>query len=373
MFGPSTGIELNNSNNVSGFGLYQNYPMLNTKIFTMKFLSFLILPILSIIFISCNKGDPQPLSVFITSNSFGGIYSVNLDGSNLKVINHGYDFSLLSNGKIIYIYNKKLYSCNSDGTDSVIISPKNIDINHYQLNSNTTKILFIGYSYSFYYSMNIDGSGFSQSYYPFIREIYNEITLSPDGQKLAYATPSGIYIVNTDGSNQRQIQDSTNTVTFLDIQFTPDGNNVVYLQDFRNGKAQDLRLYNVNSKIDTSLFYSTNGNWVTTYSISKWNTLLFIQGNGIYLMSLNDYNYTFLHSGKDAHFSFDSTKITFISNYSVNAIDLKDYSTKDIQVFFSENGLSNPLLSFDGKQLIFQVDTSWIVNQRKNSNNNIVY
>ncbi len=335
----------------------------------MKYISFLILPVLSFIIVSCNEPDPMPP---VTGYSIDRIYSINLDGSGLKLITTGSDFSLLPNGKIIYINNSKLYSCNSDGTDDVIISPNSFDVYNYMFYLNSTKILI--YSNASFYSMNLDGSGFSQLNFPSNIKINNYITLSPDGQKLAYANSSGLYIINSDGSNQIQIQDSANTFSFPDINFTPDGNNVVYLQDFRNGNAQDLGLYNVNSKYDTSLFYGTNGNWARTYCLSKWNTLLFSNGNGVNLMNLNNYSYTFLHSGGDAHFSNDSTKITFTDlNNSIYVMDLKDYSTKYMLVNLPKNYISNPLLSLDENHVFFQADTSWSVIQKKSSNNNIVY
>ena len=336
----------------------------------MKFISFLILPILSIILSSCSQQDPMPIKNY---NSIDRIYSINLDGSNLKLLTTGNYFSLLPNGKIIYRNNQKLYSCNSDGTDSVIITPNNFDIVGYQqYYFNSTTIFIIGYNS--YYSMNLDGSEFSQLNFPSIIKNYYKKILSPDGKKFVYVNPSGIYIVNTDGSNQRQIQDSTNTFTFYEVNFTPNGNNVVYLQSFRNGKGVDMRLYNINSKRDTSLFYGTSGNWVTAYGISMWNTLLFIQDNGINLMNLNDYNYTFLHSGDYAYFSFDSTKITFMdSNNLIYVMDLNDNSTKYIKVNLPNNVISHPLLSLDGQHIIFQADTSWEVIQKKSSNNNIVY
>ncbi|MHB8581157.1 MAG: TolB family protein [Ignavibacteriaceae bacterium] len=336
----------------------------------MKFIGFLILPILSIILSSCIQQDPMPIKNY---SSIERIYSINLDGSDLKLLTTGNDFTLLPNGKIIYLNNYKLYSCNSDGTDSVIITPNNLDfvgIQQYYFNSTTIYII----GYNFYYSMNLDGSGFNQLNYPSIIKNYYYKRLSPDGKKFVYVTLSGIYIVNTDGSDQRQIQDSTNAFTFDEVNFTPDGNNVAYLQEVRVGYGTDLRLYNINNKRDTSLFNGTSLNWVRSYGISMWNTLLFNNFNGINLMNLNDYNYTFLHSGEYAYFSFDSTKITFMdSNNLFYVMDLNDNSTKNIKVNLPNNVISHPLLSLDGQHIIFQADTSWEVIQKKSSNNNIVY
>lgn len=339
----------------------------------MKSIGLLIILILAIIFTSCNEPDPMPP---VENYSIDRIYSINIDGTSLKLITRGTDYSLLPNDKIIYINNYKLHSCNTNGTDSIIVSPDNYDIYNYQFYLNKTKILFImsDFPSSFIYTINFNGSDFTQLNLPNNIKFNHVITFSPNGQKIAYTNNSGLYIIDSDGLNQRQIKDTTNTSSFFDINFTQDGNKVVYLQDFQNVNAQDLRLYNVISKHDTSLFYGTNGNWVRTYSISKWNTLLFSNGEGVNLMNLSNYNYTFLHSGGDAHFSNDSTKITFtdLSN-TIYVMDLKDNSTKQIQINLPKNYISNPILAPDEKHVLFEADTSWSKIQKSNTDDYIVY
>jgi hypothetical protein len=123
------------------------------------------------------------------------------------------------------------------------------------------------------------------------------------------------------------------------------------------------------------LFNGTNGNWAGTYCISKCNTLLFSNGNGVNLMNLNNYNYTFLHTGGDAYFSADSTKITFM-NYDFTAIyvmDLEQNYTILININLPNNFISHPILSLDGNRVFFQADTSWYVIKKEYSNDNIVY
>lgn len=340
----------------------------------MKHIIFLLLPVLSIIMVSCNEPDPMPN---VQSYDISRIYSINLDGSGLKLITTGSDFSLLPNGKMIYINNQKLFSCNSDGSNSVLISPNSLDIYGYQFYLNSTEILFIIYADpgASVYVMNTDGSGLTHLNLPNDFGLNFEITFSPDGRKIAYRNSSGLYIINFDGSNKIQIKDTVNTFSFMDINFTPDGNNVVYMEDFANVTAMDLRLYNVNSKRDTSLFYGNIQSSLGTYCISKWNSLLFSNSNGVNLMNLNNYSYTFLYRAGDAQFSNDSTKITFVNN-SINSIyvmDLKENSIKQIIVKLPNNTFSHPILSLDENRVFFQADTSWEVNQKKSSNNNIVY
>jgi hypothetical protein len=108
----------------------------------MKYFSFIILPFLSLILFSCYNNQPDH-SPPAQGYDISRIYSIKSDGSGLKLIAAGSNFSLLPDGKLIYINNQKLYSCNSDGPDSVIISPANLNIYKYQFYLNGTEILFI--------------------------------------------------------------------------------------------------------------------------------------------------------------------------------------------------------------------------------------
>lgn len=328
----------------------------------MKYIKYFFYPALFLIFASCGLldsggGMPDWQTYYISR-----IYSVNLDGSDLKLITLGSNLTLLPNGRLIYLKDYKLHSCNIDGTDSVTISPENVEIFNYQLNLNATKLLLN----QFYspYLMNLDGTGLTLVNMPSnIKSSYGT-GMSPDGKIIAYSNYSvGLLLMNSDGSNQIQIKDTSNRSYFYNINFTPDGNNVVYIQDIQGGVALDLRLYNIQSKLDTSLFYNNDGNKIRTYCISKWNTLLFSNGDGVNLMNLKDYSYTFLHRGRDAHFSYDSTKVTFM-DFDINAIDvfdLKQNSSNLIFVNLPKNNISNPALSLDGNRVIFQADTSWSV------------
>lgn len=338
----------------------------------MKTLSFLFLISLTISFFSCNEQNSTPYS----EHYINKIYSIKLDGSHRKLLTLGSDFSLLNNGKIIYINNYRLYTCNSDGSDSVTISPNNFMINEYHFYLDKTKIIIpqINNSNFSFYTINDDGSGLTQLDLPIDIKLNESITLSPNGQQMVYTNNSGIYIINMDGTNKRQINDTVNTFDFHNIKFTPDGSNVIYLKDFKSGFEVDLRLYNIKNMRDTSLFDGNNGSAVRTYRISKWNSLLFSNGDGVNLINLNNFNTTLLHSGGNAYFSNDSTIITFTDFYtSIYIMDLKQNSINQIQVNLPGNYISNPILSSDKKYVYFQADTSWSVIKKLNSNDNIVF
>jgi hypothetical protein len=278
----------------------------------------------------------------------------------------------LPNGKIIYLNNNKLYSCNSVGTDSTVLTPQNISINSYQFYLSGAKII-LG-QYPPIYIMNSDGSEFSQFNLPINTDNVTYTfawVYSPDGKQLVYTDKAGLHLINSDGSDLKMIKDTSNRSYSYKLSFTPDGNNVVYIQNIQGSVAFDLRLYNIKNAQDTSLYYNDDGNKVGDYDASSWNKLLFVDGDGINLLNVSNYNYTFLHSGGDAHFAYDSTKITFIyynwrtDIYQLGVMNLNDNSTILLLPNLPNNIISNPRLSLDGKRIFFQADSIWEVPVKK--------
>lgn len=337
---------------------------------TNKFV-FLSIIMVTLQITSCYKdGNPQQYSL-------ARIYSIKIDGSERKQIAIGYNFTLLPDGKIIYVNDLSLYSCNPDGSGKKIISPGGtISAVTYQLYMYKKKILLFQYlnSNTYFYVMNFDGSELTQLNVPSNIDIYRGITFSPDGSKIAFSNTTGLYIMNSDGSDQTQIKDSTNKSYCYNLNFSPDGNNVIYIYDIHDDDGRDLRIYNIKSLMDTSLFYNNSwGNEVRTFEVSKWNTLVFNSGHDINLINLNNFSNSFLHRGLDPHLSYDSSKITFI-NYDTPAIyvmDLITNSTELINVNLPGNMIWHPILSLDEKHVFFQTDTVWY--ESKKNVNNIVY
>lgn len=340
----------------------------------MKAAYFILLSFLSLITASCDQTDPMPPR---EGFSISRIYSINVDGSGLRLISIGNSFILLPNNKLFYLKNSKLYSCNVDGSDSVIISPVNLGVSQYQLISGGKKILFFQYEYPnvISFTMNLDGSGLNQlSKFVNLKANYG-VAFSPDAKKIAFTTNAGFYIMNIDGTDQKLIRDTSNRSYCYDMSFAPDGNDLFYIHDIQYGVALDLRLYNIASGQDTSLFYNNDGNKIIAYEVSNWNTLLFSNGDGVNLENLNNYTFKFLHNGGEPQFSYDSTKITYV-DFSSNTIYVEDIRQNDIKaitVNLPKNFISHPVLSLDEKKVFFQADSSWEVIVKRNSNDNIVY
>jgi Tol biopolymer transport system component len=175
----------------------------------------------------------------------GGIYIVNADGSNLIKLTGGedcYDAIFTPDGmKIIYQspaegYDYRIYIMNYDGTDKTMIyegertktimcSPDGLKISYLLYNSYDSPL----------YVMNYDGS--------------NKITLaenvwwpswSLDGTKIAYSQrnrfgndPASLYISNPDGTGKvALLEDVAETYhLYLPHSWSPDGKKIVYNLD----------------------------------------------------------------------------------------------------------------------------------------------
>ncbi len=151
----------------------------------MKLFYFFFLSILSLLLYSCSEdGNPN-----VQSFNIDRIYSVNIDGSNKKLLATGNNFSLLENNKMIYLNDYKLYLSNSDGSNKEIISNSNFEIYDYQLYMNNTKIIFKQFLHPdntlkiILYTMNIDGSDLTELNIPDNIKFNNGIAFSPNGQK----------------------------------------------------------------------------------------------------------------------------------------------------------------------------------------------
>jgi hypothetical protein len=289
------------------------------------------------------------------------LYAVNLDGSGIRLLTKGSNFSILPDGRILFLKDNKLYSCNSDGTDSLSLLPNYSSISWYQLVSGGTKIIFEQYPQ--YYIINTDGSGLSQFSLPNNLKNNYGYVFSPNMQKIVFTNNTGLYIENIDGSGLKLIKDSTNNSYFNIFKFTPDGKSLIYIQILSNDYSRDLRLYKIDSNQDISLYYYGDYNAVINFSVSQGSKLIFSNDAGIDLQDLNTYRINFVYSGGDAHFSYDTTKITF-QDFSKNAIGIMDLNTYAVNLFpinLPGNSISGPTLSADGKRIIFQADTSWSV------------
>lgn len=325
----------------------------------MKYFINLFALFLSFVFVSCgiiNSSSGMPSFV---GHSIFRIYTVGLDGGNLKFVTNGSDLHLLPNGRIIYIKNDRMYSSNENGSDSLIISPPIYEIYNYELFANNTKALIQQGNSA--YILNFNSGEINKLTVPIF---FNEIAISSDGKNLALTNDTCLYLINRSDSSIKLLKDTVNNRYYYRIGFTKLSNNLVYIQNTNNGYSIDLRLFDIKQNHDTSLYYNAGANKPGAYTTSLWNNMMFANQSGINLLNLNNYSYTFLHSGRDAHFSYDSTKVTFVnSNGDICIMDLVDNSLNTIHIDLPNNYIKDPILALDEKHVIFQADTSWNTKQ----------
>ena len=178
-----------------------------------------------------------------------------------------------------------------------------------------------------------------------------------------------IYLMNTDGSNQRRL--TRNELYDSSPSFSPDGKEIVFLRNMEK-RNTDIFLMNLESlhekrlteskEADNSPYFTRDGKKIR-YTFVNWDTdryeiweMNYDGSQKTRVMELED-------SCSEPSFSRDDQKITYISsrdtNYEINPytkIELwimnKDGSEKK-QLTFTKNYKSNPTFSPEGNQILF--------------------
>jgi Tol biopolymer transport system component len=111
------------------------------------------------------------------------------------------------------------------------------------------KIVFeavpVGELYSEIYVMNPDGSSITRLTSNSVGDSYP--CWSPDGSKIVYssgdASSSAIWVMNVDGSNQKQLTTPTDDNYDREPAWSPDGNKIAFIRQFTGGAAFVYYLY----------------------------------------------------------------------------------------------------------------------------------
>jgi Tol biopolymer transport system component len=141
-----------------------------------------------------------------------------------------------------------------------------------------------------------------------LTQIYNsdmglggELEWSPDGSQIAFwvndinrSNSANIYIINADGSNQRQL---TNTDTFkIDVAWSPDGTQIAYSETEGFMDVSDIYVVNVDDEELSVTQLTQNGGWNPVWS-PDGSTIVFVsyinngsELTGIYLMDADGGN-----------------------------------------------------------------------------------
>ena len=158
-----------------------------------------------------------------------------------------------------------IYTMNTDGSSQTKISNHDFAVHSPVISPDGSKVAYVSDSSSQYniYLMNIDGSNVKQlttdgsSFYP---------AWSPDGLKLAYASPTEIWTMNADGTNKTKLNITlTGSLSSLAAPcWSPDGSKIA-VTGWHSASA-NIHLINVATQTMTQLSYNVGINTGASWS-----------------------------------------------------------------------------------------------------------
>jgi len=194
---------------------------------------------------------------------YGGVYTINVDGSNLDRLVEGWcnSAAFSPDGKKIVYGNGSscIYIMNYDGTDNTILCEGE---RGYCLmySPDGNKISYLDSSYEGdLYVMNYDGTDKVK-----LAETVWWPTWSPDGKKIAYSQrnrfgndPASLYISNPDGTGKVTLIDDVEETyhLYLPHSWSPDGKKIVYNLD------ENIYIINIDGSDQTQLAVGFYPQW----------------------------------------------------------------------------------------------------------------
>jgi hypothetical protein len=324
----------------------------------MKKLLFLVAPVLLSFLYSCglleSEGDPMPLH---QEGSVNRIYSINIDGSDLKLLSYDDDYITSPTGDKIFIHsNDSIYSANPDGTNKHQLTPGSyIGL---WFSSAGNKICLEQNNLDNYF-INTDGSGLTKVTLPNLL-IYSW-DISPSADKVIYSCNRGLFLTNIDGSNSILLKDTSNSLLVSGARFTSDGNSILFIQENYLNGASSFVLYNLKGGSSTNLFSGD-----VDYELSPSDTVLFSSSGGIYLLNLKNNQLSELTGGGGIHLSPDRTRFSYFlsDNTSIHTYNLISNSMTHTDIYLPGNFLYNAHLIPDNSKIIFQADSTYYLSKK---------
>lgn len=248
--------------------------------------------------------------------------------------------------KILYRSDSNMFIMDSDGNNKVNLS-ENLSIGTYagvainDVSSDGRKILFtynvtdsIDWHTEFTtHIMDINGKNVKSLDNSCLRPLYPQF--SPDGSYVVFEATEDtddVYIMNNDGSNIRNITNDIDRDWFP--RFTPDGSKIIYVSE----KNDNMDIYSINLDGTDKTNLTNDGHlWGADYCISSDGSRIVYTSSmdgqsNIYMMNIDgteQLKLTNSHGNGNPSFSFDNTKVTFISS-STEDIDSYDIKVIDI-------------------------------------------
>jgi tricorn protease-like protein len=328
------------------------------RVYTKKIL-LLFIPLLLSFLYSCgileSESDPMPLH---KEGYVNRIYSINIDGSDLKLLSYDDDYIASPTGDKIFIHsNDSIYSANPDGTNKHLLTPGSyIGL---WFSSAANKICLEQKNTLDNYFINTDGSGLTKITLPNLL-IYSW-DISPSADKVVYSCNRGLYLTNIDGSNSILLKDTSNSLLVSGARFTSDGNSILFNQENYLNGASSFVLYNLKSGSSTNLFSGD-----VDYELSPPDTILFSSSGGIYLLNLKNNQLSELTGGGGVHFSPDRTRFSYFlsDNTSIHTYNLISNSMNHTDIYLPGTFLYNAYFTPDNSKIIFQADSTFYISKK---------
>jgi Tol biopolymer transport system component len=154
---------------------------------------------------------------FYLWRSPGGIWVINADGSGLRRLNARVgrvgvwspawspagDKIAFTTGAV----DGSIYVINRDSSDQRRLTRRARTVCGIAWSPNGRKIVYEGAGGGGIHMINLDGTG-ERRVAPATGAEFGELSLSPDGRTIAYASNGNIYVMNADGSGRRQLTDT---------------------------------------------------------------------------------------------------------------------------------------------------------------------
>ncbi len=239
---------------------------------------------------------------------------------------------------------KHIYSMNSDGKNVLDITKSLPNIFVFAVSPDGNKIVFRtdGAQYSNLYVSNIDGTDPTIILEDFSIEWILE--WSPDGSQIMFNTYNKIYIINSDGSGQKELTEG------ISPSWSPDGNRIAFINNrdvfLINKDSTNMTRLTFDENIDRSpLSWNNDGQFLAASTFS---------GN-IKIINLNDNNQSFSFGENELyHFpkwSPTNSLILFIANQNIYTSDINGQNIQNLTALSARN--ESPSWSYDGQRILF--------------------
>ncbi len=293
--------------------------------FRSAYLLYLLIPVLFGAS-SCSKDDntslPGTIKVTVFTNGIDKDtdgYTIILDGAKTNAIGPDGEvtFELVEAGRHQLRLEGNRLNCDpAEGFEqSVVVQSGTASSVSFSIDCTSKPIVFAssrnGQSFEVY-RMNLDGSGVvavtsNGGWGP---------RWSPDGQQIAYFWDEGVYLINEDGTGQRQLTDKGSPASW-----SPDGQKLAYAKEGqlyvinKDGTGETL-LANISLTIDDVDWGPANDPRIIFNGLSLTGT----EPAGIFIVNADGSNLTRLTEGPDFQPSWspDGTTIAFASDRDGN-------------------------------------------------------